>query len=66
MDAAAGRDKSNLETKATKVKSNLDTALSKVAAIEQAPLPKIEVRRGGTRRLTLYDMEKMLSAIGIC
>eukprot|EP00775_Hariotina_reticulata_P004600 gene4600-4854_t len=43
VSAAAGRDKALLEAKAGKMKAKLDDALSKSAAIETAPLPKIEV-----------------------
>jgi len=43
VSSAAGRDKALLEAKASKMKAKLDDALSKSAAIETAPLPKIEV-----------------------
>jgi hypothetical protein len=43
-DAASGRDKASCEAKAAKAKAALDVAVGKVVAIEQAPLPKIEVR----------------------
>jgi hypothetical protein len=45
-DAASGRDKASCEAKAAKAKAALDVAVGKVVAIEQAPLPKIEVRAG--------------------
>lgn len=42
-EAAQGRDRSLLEARATKLRSKLDDALAKAAAVEAAPLPKIEV-----------------------
>ncbi|KAL6758237.1 22 kDa translocon at the inner membrane of chloroplasts [Haematococcus lacustris] len=41
--SATGREKGHLEHRAAKLKSKLDVAREKAEAIEQAPMPKIEV-----------------------
>lgn len=43
MDAAQGRDKTVLESRAQKARTKLDAAKEKADSVEKAPMPKIEV-----------------------
>jgi len=42
-NSATGREKTNLEARASKAKHKADVAKEKALSVEKAPLPKIEV-----------------------
>lgn len=66
LDAAQGRDKSVLESRAGKARSKLDAAKEKADSVEKAPMPKIEVRNELCESSVTFDVYCMRWDVRAC